>query len=91
MYLSRIHIGFGRFALILDMSQEAYYFEELPADINQAVFEGVKFRSSSDWLQEDVEQLGTEGVNDLWGELTDDLINRHNWKRTVKEWFEFAG
>ena len=74
-----------------DPLKEAYYFEELPADIKQAVFEGVKYRSSSDWLQEDVEQLGTEGVNDLWDELTDDLINRHNWKRTVKEWFEFAG
>ena len=64
-----------------------FYFQELPADLQMVVLQGVKFRLSGDYLPED---LGLLDLDDLLDEEADDIINRNNVRRTIKDWLQFA-
>lgn len=73
----------------------AYFFQELPSDVQELVWEEAKFRVGiidsqgrikPDYL-DDVQRFGLPGILD---ETTDDFINRHNQRRTIREWLAFA-
>ena len=71
-----------------DPLRRKLYFQELPPDVKEVVLQGVKFRASrTEALPEDVVQFD---LADLLDEKADDMINRHNSKRTIKEWLDFS-
>jgi len=72
-----------------------YFFQELPPDIQQLVWEEARFRTGiidsqgrikSDYL-EDVQEFGMDTLLD---ETADDFVNRHNQRRAIQEWLKFA-
>ena len=67
--------------------QQKLFFQQLPPDVQLAILLGIKFRLSRGPLPED---RGLFYLDDVLDEEADDVINRHNWKRTIREWIEFA-
>ena len=72
-----------------------YFFQELPPDVQQLVWEEARFkmgiidsqgRIKPDYL-DDVQRFGLDTVLD---ETIDDFINRHNQRRAIREWLRFA-
>jgi hypothetical protein len=70
-----------------DPLEKRSFFQDLPADIQMVVLQGVKFRLAREALPGD---LGLLDLDDLLDEGADDLINRHNARRTIRQWLEFA-
>ena len=68
---------------------ETCYFEDLPKDIQQVVYQGVCCRVTRTDMWRDLENrfINLGLVRD---EIADDRINRNNSKKTIKEWLEFA-
>ena len=67
--------------------EQSYLFQELPWDMRQMVFEGVRVLIDAGDLQGAIEKYG---LDKLLNEEADDIINRYNWRRSPKEWLAFA-
>lgn len=74
-----------------DRLKRDYFFQDLPEDIKQVIFEEIRIRiATAAWSgcrRREVEGLDWLLVPD---EVADDLINRNNFRRTIKEWIEFV-
>jgi hypothetical protein len=64
-----------------------FFFQDLPWGIQQMIFEGLKFRLNTEYLEKEIERIGLETVKQ---EEVDDHINRNNYKQTISEWLRFA-
>lgn len=64
-----------------------FFYQDLPTDVQMVVLQGVKARLSRDYLPED---LGLLNLDDLRDEDADDIINRYNIRRTIKDWLQLA-
>jgi len=71
------------------------FFQELPPDVRQLVWEETRFNmgivdSQGKISSEHIDDVLRFGLDRLLDETTDDFINRCNQRRTIQEWLRFA-
>ncbi|MBI4295202.1 MAG: hypothetical protein HY669_03445 [Chloroflexi bacterium] len=68
---------------------QKYFFQELPPDVKDLVWDELRQRAVSSSPRRKSKQADQD-VELVLEEITDDLINRHNYCRTIPDWLTFA-